>query len=242
MHVAVVPAHCAERIEAVQEVVGGCEVMLLKEVVTQVQSGDGGKVRSLFHVGNADERHLVIGVSLGYLATYNVPEVGVHRLAEDAAAVQLRDDGESAIAWSNVSLYGIPYILCGIGTACQVEVDVPCECRLNAATGEIGVVEVVVTELDKGAEQMVGAELGDGRQVGNDGVVGIAQQAGFVIGSGSIGNADGTVDVEQMELRHIGANLVLHIVDAGDVTVEAMELEVLAAIVIGQLERGEVKA
>ena len=240
MHVAVVPAHCAERIEAVQEVVGGCEIMFLKEVVAQVQTGNGGEIRCFLHVGNADERHLVIGMPLGYLSTDDVPQVGVHRLAKDAAAVQLWDNGESAIARGDVSLQGVPNILCGVGTARQVEVDVPGECCLNAMAGKIGIVEVVVADLDKGAEQVVGLELGNGRQVGIDGVVGIAQQAGFIERGGAIGDANGTVDVEHVELRHIGTDFVLHIVDAGNVAVEAMELEVLAAVVVGHLERGEV--
>ena len=133
--------------------------MLFKEVVTQVQAGDGSEVGRFLHMGNADERHLEIGVSFGYLATDDVPQVGIHRFTEDAAAVQLRNDGESAIAWGDVSLQSVSDVLCGVGTACQVEIDVPGECRLNAVAGEIGVVEVVVTDLDKGAEQMVGVEL-----------------------------------------------------------------------------------
>ena len=54
----------------------------------------------------------------------------------------------------------------------------------------------------------------DGRQVGGDAVVGIVQQSSIVIGSGAIGDTDGAVDVEQMELRNVCADFVLHIVDA----------------------------
>ena len=108
--------------------------------------------------------------------------------------------------------------------------------------GEIGVVEVVVADSDEGAEDAVGLEWAEIRQVGMDTVVGVVEQPGLIEHGGGKRDADGAVDVKPMELRDEATRLVLFVVDARDVAFVVLGHKMLAAIVVGYPEIGEVEA
>ena len=152
MHHAVMCAICSEGIEAVKEVVGGCQIMLSEDIVSKVKAGDRGEIGGFLHVGDTDEGHVRFGMTLGDFAANDVPHVVVLRFVEDAATIELWDEGDPAIAWGDVGLQVEGGVSSIVGVARDVEVEVACERCLDAASGEIGVVEVIEVDFDEGTE------------------------------------------------------------------------------------------
>ena len=211
--------------------------MLSEEVVTHVASKYGGQIASLVYVTHTDERHLLVDVTPSHFAADDVPKVGVEGIAKHDAVIELRNDGDLAIAWCDVSDEAEAEVLHSTLTLVRVKMELRIESGVDAVAGEIGMVQVVVVDMDERPEDTVGIKggvvVGKGRSVGNPIVV-----IGLVESGGCVGNARRGLEVVQLELRNVGAETVLHNVQVGVCVVVHQYLEMLAAIVVSRIEVG----
>ena len=99
-------------IEGVQKVVGGCDIMLLEESVSEVATCNSRKIVDVVNVVDADEGKLVLEMSPFDFTSDDIPKVGIGGISKHASGVKLWDDGEPFIIGCDVALDVITDFVC----------------------------------------------------------------------------------------------------------------------------------
>ena len=216
--------------------------MLFKEVVAQITTQDDRQVVDIIHVVDTDKRQLLVEMPTGNLTSNDVPKIGIDGFIKQASGVELRYDGEPAVLGRDIALDVITGFESRFALFFQVEVDLTVERGAYAVFGEIRMVEVIVTERHIRRDQKVSLKIGQGNNGRVDGVVAEVGGGGLIKrGIGERGT-NGGVDVQQMELRHVSADLVLFIMEIGVIVVGSQVLVVFASIIVCHTEIGQIDA
>jgi hypothetical protein len=97
----------AKGVEAIQEIVGGCNIMLFQEIEAEVAARNSGEVVDIVDMVDADKGHLLVEMPPFDFAADNIPKVGVCSCSKQASGIQLGYDGEHFVVGRDVALYAI---------------------------------------------------------------------------------------------------------------------------------------
>ena len=102
----------AKGVEAIQEIVGGCNIMLFQEIEAEVAARNSGEVVDIVDMVDADKGHLLVEMPTFDFAADNIPKVGVGCSSKQASGIKLGDDGEHFVVGRDVALYVISDFIC----------------------------------------------------------------------------------------------------------------------------------
>lgn len=110
---AVMNTACLKWIEGIQKIVGGCDIMLLEESVSEIATRNSREVFfDIVDMVDADEGELVLEMPPSDFASDDVPKVGIGSPSKQASGVKLWNDGEPFVIGCDVALDAITDFVC----------------------------------------------------------------------------------------------------------------------------------
>lgn len=205
------------------------QVVLAVNVVAKITTQDAGMILiQILDADQANERHLVVKVTSGDLASESIPKIEIlhaRRITENTAyitAIHLGDDAEPSFGGCDIGLEGIADVEILLFGG-RHEIIVAAQVGHNAVFGKIKVVQIVVLQADKRRQHRIVLEIVV--------IVYIFLERGFVICRIDVGNADACAEIEQVELRNIGIGLHLPVMQVDILVMKAYRAEMFVPIV-----------
>ena len=220
------------------EVVHRGQVVPAIEIVAQVKSEYGGIVESVGYRCQADKGQLRVEMTTSHFPAIDGPQVVIHRQSRHIHSIHLRDESELPVAGCEIGLEVVQKVEVPAFRAfikryfgrMQVDMVTGCQARLDASLGEIGIVKVVVSQIDEGCHQLVLSE--------HEGVQETSLHRAEVIVCVGVRQTDFGAEIEQMELGDVATCLVLIVTHVHSPVIGTLYSEILVAVIVSHVKVG----